>query len=245
MSRQGESVYYNVAVVLAGGVGMRLGEPVPKQYLKIHDRMVFEYAVDAFEQADCIDEIALVCSPEFTALMHETIARNEWKKVKKVLQGGSERYFSTLAAVRAYPENQLQTNLIFHDAARPLVSQRIIRETVLALHTAEAVDVAAPVSDTLLEFDPQTRRVIQIPNRSVWLKGQTPQAFRASVIAKAFEIGLQDPNFTTTDDCTVVMRYLPDIPIRVVFGSERNMKLTFPEDLLTIEKLLVTADPDS
>lgn len=236
--------YRNIAVILAGGVGMRLGKPMPKQYLKIHDRMVFEYTVDAFEKAPGIDEIALVCSAEFESLVKDTISKNQWTKVKKVLRGGSERYFSTLAAIREYRQNLDKTNLIFHDAVRPLVSQRIIRDTVEALNKVEAVDVAAPVSDTILEFDPSTGTVIQIPDRRYWLKGQTPQAFRASVIAKAFEIGLKDPNFNTTDDCTVVMRYLPDTPVYVVLGSERNMKLTFPEDLPTIEKLLKTLDAE-
>jgi 2-C-methyl-D-erythritol 4-phosphate cytidylyltransferase len=243
MIQKGTS-YRNIAVILAGGVGMRLGKPMPKQYLKIHDRMVFEYTVDAFELAPGIDEIALVCSAEFESLVKNTIAKNRWTKVKKVLKGGAQRYFSTLAAVNEYRNNQDHTNLIFHDAVRPLVSQRIIRDTIEALNRVEAVDVAAPVSDTILEYDPNTGQVIQIPDRRCWLKGQTPQAFRASVIAKAFEIGLNDPDFNTTDDCTVVMRYLPDTPVHVVLGSERNMKLTFPEDLPTIEKLLQTPDTD-
>ena len=234
----------NIAVVLAGGVGMRLGKPLPKQYLKIHGRMVFEYTVDAFEKAELIDEIALVCSPEFEGLMLESIEKNQWKKVKKVLFGGAERYFSTLAAVKAFDQDPEHTNLIFHDAVRPLVSQRIIRETVEALNRVTAVDVAAPVSDTILEFDPKSRKVLQIPDRSVWLKGQTPQAFRASVISKAFELGLKDPNFGTTDDCSVVKQYLPEVPVYVVLGSERNMKLTFPEDLPTIERFLQTPEND-
>lgn len=236
--------YRNIAIVLAGGVGMRLGKPMPKQYLKIHDRMIFEYTVDAFEKAPGIDEIALVCSAEFEPLIQQTIEKNKWSKVKKILRGGPERYFSTLAAVQAYAQDQETTNLIFHDAVRPLVSQRIIRDTIEALNHVEAVDVAAPVSDTILEYDRETGKVIQIPDRSCWLKGQTPQAFRASVIARAFEIGLKDPNFSTTDDCTVVLRYLPEVPVHVVLGSERNMKLTFPEDLPTIEKLLKTIDSD-
>lgn len=244
MTQQNHSTYRNIAIVLAGGVGMRLGKPMPKQYLKIHDRMVFEYTVDAFERAPGIDEIAIVCSAEFESLIEQAIDRNKWAKVKKVLRGGPERYYSTLAAIQAFPENQGSTNLIFHDAVRPLVSQRIIRETIEALNCVEAVDVAAPLSDTILEYDPVKGQVVRIPDRRCWLKGQTPQAFRASVIAKAFAIGLNDPDFITTDDCTVVLRYLPHIPIHVVMGSERNMKLTFPEDLPTIEKLLKIPDSD-
>ena len=127
----------NIAVILAGGSGQRFGSALPKQFLPLAGRTVIEYSVGAFEKCDAIDEIAVVMHPDFLPQMQEIIDRNGWKKVRKLLPGGAERYLSTLAALNAY-EGRSDLNLIFHDAARPVVSQRIINETVTALQTHPA-----------------------------------------------------------------------------------------------------------
>ena len=77
-----------------------------------------------------------------------------------------------------------------------------------------------------------------VPDRNRLMRSQTPQAFRVEVIAKAYENALKDADFTTTDDCGVVLRYLPDVPVFIVPGEERNLKLTTPQDLPMIRTLL-------
>ena len=68
-------------------------------------------------------------------------------------------------------------------------------------------------------------------------RGQTPQGFRLSTIRRAYELAWQDPDFAATDDCSVVLKYLPDVPIHIVEGSEHNMKVTAPVDLFIADKL--------
>ncbi|MCM1531571.1 MAG: 2-C-methyl-D-erythritol 4-phosphate cytidylyltransferase [Bacteroides sp.] len=228
---------YNIAVILAGGSGSRMGGDLPKQFLMLGGKTVLEYAVEAFEQNPHIHEIAVVCAPEWKAKVEELTARNAWTKLKKILPGGKERYRSTLSAVEAY-RNTPNVNLIFHDAARPLLSQRIIDEVAQALKTHQAVDVALPCTDTILQVN---GGFIQgVPDRNTLMRSQTPQAFALEVIAKAYDIALKDTNFTTTDDCGTVLRYLPEIPIFIVPGDERNLKLTHPQDLPVLERLVQT-----
>lgn len=222
----------NVAVILAGGVGSRLGLSTPKQFFKVAGKMVIEHTVDVFEHNVHIDEIAIVSNPFYISEMETLVLRNGWKKVKKILKGGSERYESSLVAIKAYEDSSV--NLIFHDAVRPLVSQRIINDVVEALDHYNAIDVALPSADTIIQVDEDF--IESIPDRSKLRRGQTPQAFRLKTIQKAYRIALQDPSFKVTDDCGVVKKYIPDEKIYVVKGEEANMKLTYKEDTYLLDK---------
>mgnify|MGYP002620293932 FL=1 len=221
----------NVAVVLAGGVGKRLGSALPKQFLKIAGKMVIEHAVDAFEKNVHIDEIVIVSNVRYLSEMEEITQRNGWKKVRMILQGGKERYDSSLSAICAYEDEDV--NLIFHDAARPLVTSRIIDDITEALHHHDAVTAALPSADTIIEVDGNF--IKDIPDRSRLRRVQTPQAFKLTVIREAYDIALKDPAFKVTDDCGVVRRYLPLTPIYIVEGEECNMKLTYKEDTDILE----------
>ena len=222
----------NIAVILAGGVGSRLGMGTPKQFFKVAGKMVIEHTVDAFEKNPHIAEIALVSNPFYMADMENMVLRNGWKKVKRILKGGKERYDSSLSAIRAYSGQDV--NLVFHDAVRPLVSQRIIDDVAAALETHEAIDVVLPAVDTIIEAE--DGRIAAIPDRSRLMRGQTPQAFRRDVIEQAYERALTDPEFRVTDDCGVVVRYLPEVPVFLVAGEESNMKLTYKEDTYLLDK---------
>ena len=223
----------NIAIILAGGVGSRLGMSTPKQFFKVAGKMVVEHTIDVFERNQHIDEIAIVSNPALVADFENIVLRNKWRKVKKILKGGAERYNSSLSAITAYQNED--ANLIFHDAVRPLVSQRIIDDVVKALDTHRAVNVAVPSADTIIEVDGDF--ITNIPDRSRLRRGQTPQAFDRQLISDAYDKALKDPNFRTTDDCGVVRTYLPEEPIFVVRGEESNMKLTYREDTYMMDKL--------
>ena len=92
----------NIAIVLAGGVGSRLGLSTPKQFFKVAGKMVVEHTIDAFESNPHIDEIAIVSNPFYIADFESIIIKNGWKKVKKILKGGQERFHSSLSAIKAY-----------------------------------------------------------------------------------------------------------------------------------------------
>ena len=231
----------NIAIILAGGVGSRLGMSTPKQFFKVAGKMVVEHTVDVFERNQRIDEIAIVANPALISDFENIVLRNKWRKVKKILKGGKERYDSSLSAIKAYADEDV--NLIFHDAVRPLVSQRIVSDVVDALASHRAIDVAIPSADTIIEVDDDY--ITAIPDRSRLRRGQTPQAFDRALIAEAYERALKDPEFKTTDDCGVVRRYT-DEPVYVVRGEESNMKLTYREDTYMLDKLfqLKNTEPD-
>lgn len=227
----------NVAIILAGGVGRRTGLSIPKQFLKMAGRTIIEHSVEAFEHHENIDEIAIVVNPMFFHRVEEMIAKNHWKKVKKVLNGGNERYESSLSAIRAYEKDAEKVNLIFHDAVRPLVSARIITDVCALLQEKKAVDVVVPAVDTIVEVSDAKGVIKNIPNREYLRRGQTPQGFRLSVIKEAYEKALLDPNFQATDDCGIVVKYTPEIKVDLVYGEECNVKLTNPEDIYLLDKL--------
>ena len=222
----------NIAIILAGGVGSRLGLSTPKQFFKVAGKMVVEHTIDAFESNPHIDEIAIVSNPFYISDIESIIIKNGWKKVKKILKGGEERYHSSLSAINAYEGEDV--NLIFHDAVRPLVSQRIINDVIEALKTYKAIDVAMPATDTIIETEGDFIR--SIPDRSKLKRGQTPHAFDIESIRRAYEIALKDPHFRVTDDCGVVVKYMPEEPVYVVMGEESNMKLTYKEDTYLLDK---------
>lgn len=225
----------NIAIILAGGAGKRMGCDIPKQFLELNGHTVIEYSIDAFEQENNIDEIAVVVHPEWRKHLEDIFASRGWKKLSHIIDGGEERYMSSLNAIAAYLDYPDDTNLILHDAARPWVSKNIIKHVLEALKEHEAVGVGVPSTDTVWDVRRELsgeRFVARIPERKRMWRAQTPQAFRLPVIRDAYQRALQDPNFTATDDCGVVRQYMPEIKIYLVEGEEQNRKITFKEDLM-------------
>jgi len=217
----------NIAIILAGGKGNRLGADIPKQFIRVNGRMIIEHTIDVFERHPLIDEIAIVSRSEYAEFMRQTVADDGYSKVTKVLTGGKERYHSSLAAIEAYTE---ECNLLIHDGVRPMVSPRIITDCITALRDFEAVEVAVPATDTIIEVDAEGA-ISRIPPRHLLRNVQTPQCFRRSVIARAFSLALADKDFFPTDDCSIVHRYLPEVKIRVVDGEQTNIKITYSRDI--------------
>ncbi|MCQ2182442.1 MAG: 2-C-methyl-D-erythritol 4-phosphate cytidylyltransferase [Bacteroidales bacterium] len=224
----------NIAVILAGGSGMRFGDSTPKQFLRLAGKMVIEHTIDVFEQSERIDEICVVIREDFMREMQDIIERNNYRKVRKILKGGNERYESSLAAIEACTDDE--DNLIFHDAVRPMVNERIINDCIDALEKYQAIDVAVRSTDTIIKVGGDDC-IQSIPDRSELCNGQTPQCFKRGTIRRAYELALQDPGFKTTDDCGVVKKYMPQVPVYVVKGENFNMKLTYLEDLFLLDKL--------
>jgi 2-C-methyl-D-erythritol 4-phosphate cytidylyltransferase len=233
-----------VAVVLAGGSGRRFGGTTPKQARLLAGRSLLERCVAAFDQAPAIDEILVVIAAEL-AVRAATELRH-CSKLVGIVAGGSARSDSTRQAIAAISAISPATsagagdcNVLFHDAARPLVDQRIIADCVTALSGWQAIGVVVPSADTIVEVSGGVLGRV-LPRESL-ARCQTPQGFRLSVIDRAYQLAAADPAFTAisaTDDCGVVRRYLPDVPIGAVPGSERNIKITHPADLDFAEMLL-------
>lgn len=251
----------NIAVILAGGIGARVGGNTPKQLLPLPDgHSVLEHAVNAFEQSPHIHEVCIVMHPDYIAHAEQMLLANAWQKVHHIIPGGKERWESSVNAIRAITHYPLsitlkEINLLLHDAARPFVSQEIIARVCEALEEHEAVTVAIPSTDTVYEM--ADNKVARIPQRSTIMRAQTPQAFRLELIAEAYARALspianshgvasnssqcerplgETPSHNlkeviTTDDCGIVHKHMPHIPIHIVLGEEQNKKITFKEDI--------------
>jgi 2-C-methyl-D-erythritol 4-phosphate cytidylyltransferase len=230
-----------VAVVLAGGVGTRVGLDIPKQLIKIAGRPIIEHTLEVLAASPLIDEILVMMTPGYLDDVRAIIRKGGYDKVSQILEGAQTRNGTTSRALAALGDDEC--NVLFHDAVRPLVSQRIIEDCVAALQQHEAVDTAIPSADTIISVkDDDT--IDDVLPRSVLRRGQTPQGFRLSVIRRAYELADKDPDFVATDDCTVVLRYLPEVPIAVVAGDERNMKVTEPIDVYLADKLFQLTSHD-
>lgn len=224
-----------VAVVLGGGSGSRFGAAIPKQLLTLGGKTLLEHCVAAFAAAPGVDEVLLVMPPAY----HDEAKKLVGDQVSAIIEGGESRAGSVRAALRylgaRHPADD--TGVLLHDAARPLVGQRVIADCVGALKSHDAIGTAVPTADTIVVCT-EDGAMAHVPPRETLMRCQTPQCFRLSVITRAHDLAAADPDFVPTDDCGVVLRYLPDVPVHVVPGSERNIKVTYPGDLAIAEVLL-------
>jgi 2-C-methyl-D-erythritol 4-phosphate cytidylyltransferase len=139
-------------------------------------------------------------------------------------------------------DNPRAVRILIHDAVRPGVSRSLIGRVCAALRSHAVANVVLPVVDTLIEVDADGR-MRRVPNRALLRRVQTPQGFHAPVLFEAYRRALADPDFRATDDCSVVFRYCPEIDIALVPGEERNLKLTYPEDLTVLAHYLTQPLP--
>lgn len=229
----------NIAIILAAGIGKRVGNPLPKQFIELKGKPLILYSLEAFQAHPAIDKIIVVTHADYLDHTKKLIDKKHYSKIAKIIVGGKERYHSSIAAIEACDKiiDKENLNLIFHDAARPLISDTIITKVIECLKQYSAVDTAVPTTDTILIVD-KDLNIKEIPDRSMLFNSQTPQAFKYTIIKEAYALALKDPDFTTADDCKTVKKYLPDIHIHVVLGNTQNMKLTNPEDITIFEKII-------
>ncbi|SEG90857.1 2-C-methyl-D-erythritol 4-phosphate cytidylyltransferase [Thermomonospora echinospora] len=230
-----------VAVVLAGGTGRRIGSATPKQLLEVGGRPILAYAIGAFDGHRGVDEVLVVMARGHVPQATRIVSEHGYGKVSRVVEGGDTRAESTVAALTALAAEPDDTRLLLHDAARPFVTAEVIDRCLAALESHQAVAVGVATPDTVVAV--RDGLVAAMPPRDSLCRFQTPQCFRIGTLRKAYEAALADPAFTATDDCGVVHRYLPDVPIRVVEGDERNLKVTHPLDLVVAEHLAGLAGP--
>ena len=231
----------NIGVILAGGVGARIGLDTPKQLIKIAGRPIMEHTLAIFNEHPMIDEIIVLMARGHLDRVHEIVRKNEFNKVTSVLEGSGTRNDTTQVALRAIADRYSDDgNVILHDAVRPLLAPSIVNDVVRALETNDAVDVAIPSADTIIEVEAgagQYPVIKDVPPRGNLRRGQTPQAFKLSAIQRAYDIAARDEDFVATDDCSVVLRYTPEVPVAVVAGDNSNMKVTEPIDIYIADKL--------
>lgn len=213
------------AIIPAAGQGTRIGGPVPKQFLRLNGKPILHHTLAVFENCGLVESVILVM-PEKDV----EAGRAEWLKqpgiVRNVVAGGVKRQDSVYNGFKA-----LDTDteiVIVHDGVRPFATPQMIRQTVEAASQHGAAITAIPVSDTLKQVTSAGLVERTIDRDGLW-RVQTPQAFRYDVLQIAFEKAFAE-SFYGTDEGALI-EYIGK-QVKVVAGSELNIKITRPEDLI-------------
>ena len=227
----------NVGVLLAGGSGTRMHSELPKQFLVLAGKTLLQHAIDTFSASSAIDEICVVLPHHFI----QAISRTDWLKNDakpiRIVEGGISRTHSSYNAFSAYRAEHKSVNLLYHDAARALLSIRDLENVISALELYDGAVLGIPVVDTIYEVD-ENKTLQRIPERERLWCAQTPQAFRGVQLAAAFTRWEKKGAMPYTDDVSLVKAMLLNIDIHLVESQDFNMKITTPTDLLVAEYYL-------
>lgn len=227
----------NVVVVLAGGEGTRAGLGIPKQFVKVAGKTIIEHTLTALQEVREVDEIVVVMAGRYIDAQRSAL-RGEFSKVSRVVPGGRNRNESTQAALGVLGSDECK--VLVHDAVRPFIDREVVVACIEALDVYDAVDVTVHTPDTMVVVD-EADTVIEIPDRRFLRRGQTPQGFLLSTLRKAYELAAGDDLYEATDDCGVVLRYLPETTMKSVSGTAQNMKVTYAIDVAVADKLFQIA----
>ncbi len=219
------------AIVVGAGAGRRVGG-VEKAFMDVAGRPLLCWSVEVFERASGVDEICLVVAGSSVARAQGLVREWGWRKVSAVVAGGRERQDFVGAGLA--PLRGCEWVLV-HDAARPLVSEAMVRAGLDAARRHGAAVAATAVRDTLKRVPAGSEVVQETVDRAGLWAAQTPQAFRASLLRDAFRQAGDDAG-RYTDDAALVAAM--GHPVAVFPGAPENVKLTHPEDLPLVETLL-------
>lgn len=228
----------NIALILAAGIGSRMGNvDKPKQFLPIYGKPLMVHTIEAFENHDEIDSMVVVTNEEYIDQVKVWCKQYDLSKVKAVVNGGESRQasvFNGLNAIKSIIKDDNDIVLI-HDAARPLISYKIISDNISACKKYHAVDTVIKASDTIVRST-NSSTITDIPIRKELYQGQTPQTFVFSLIYDAHLKALGNVINNVTDDAKLVLSLGHDVYL--VEGSKQNFKITTFDDLMILKALL-------
>ncbi len=216
------------AVILMGGSGERFGSAVPKQFHSISGKKVYQHTLERLYKSRYFHEIILVVPKEWKEKVEE-----ETKDFfgTAVILGGKSRQSSSYLGLLACKSST--EYVLVHDAVRPFVSIDILKRNISAVQLYGAVDTCIPSADTLV-YAPNKEEIAGIPDRSHYLRGQTPQTFSYGLLKRAHEKAIHDNYENASDDCQLVVKL--GEKVHVVMGEERNYKITTELDLFLAEQ---------
>jgi len=216
----------NIAVILAGGRGLRLGNKTPKQMLKLGNKPIISWSVDTFHKHNLIDKIIIVSEKKIIEEIKELFPESSYPKILRFVEGGNERSDSSYNAILC-SEFSAKDIFLFHDAARPFVSEEIITSIINGVKISDACGIYVQATDTITLV--KNSMVDLIPERQSVYAAQTPQGFRYEIIKKAHEINKIEKNKVVTDDVSLVLNM--GFKVSVIIGSYKNIKITTELDL--------------
>ena len=211
-----------IAVIVAAGRGIRAGGTTPKQWQHVSNKRIIDHSIDLFKNNSRISKVMVVLHSEDLDLLNRTDVL--------FTEGGATRSDSVKSGLRALQQIERPDYVLIHDAARPVTSSDLINTLIENLKTTDAVAPALPVSDTLWEVIDE--KVIKIKSRNNIWRAQTPQGFSFNKILEAHNASLSD----ATDDVEVAIA--AGMQVKVISGSEENIKITTPEDFERVMTVL-------
>ena len=218
------------ALIVAGGVGSRMGKDVPKQFIEVLGKPIIAYTIDAFSQNSDVDEIVIVTLEDYIVYCKDVVDTFGFEKVKSIICGGATRQESVYRGLLEITGDFV----LIHDGARPLIKQNVINDCIETVMVKSACAVGVKVKDTLKIAD--TEKIIKAtPDRERIFSIQTPQCFKTSDILSAHKSAM-DSSFFGTDDAVLYERIGGEV--RIVEGDYSNIKITTPIDIAIMEAYL-------
>lgn len=228
----------NIAAILAGGSGLRMGTAVPKQFLEIEGIPVIIRSINAFLKSEKIDKCIVSVSEDFIDYTKELIGRFiRTEKEIFVIKGGKTRG-DTLFGVLSFMKEKgvLEGSIVLtHDAVRPFINNRIIEENIAAAEKYGACNTAIPAVDTML-LSTDGEFIDSVPDRSRLFHAQTPQSFDAGKLYGLIEKTPRDIFEMMTDGCSVFSHHKEKVFL--VKGENYNIKITYPDDLIRAKGII-------
>lgn len=224
--------YYVSAVIVAAGNSTRMGLEISKQFIKLNGECVISHTLKAFEKAEIIDSVVVVCRESDRAEIESIIKEKDYKKVIAVVKGGSERADSVKNGIFSCDEKT--THFAIHDGARPLITEDDIEKVVKKAFETRAAALGTYVTDTIKVVD-ENDCIVSTPVRSDLRAVQTPQVFEKELYLKALDYADKNKQ-PVTDDCKLVENI--GNKVKIVIGSETNIKLTTQSDIKIAEAII-------
>lgn len=227
-------------LILAGGVGARMGNAEkPKQYMELGGRPVIIYTIEKFVICPEFEKVIVLC-PESWVRYTEDLVKKYIPAEDRILvaAGGAARnetIMNGIARIEELGGLDEDTIIVTHDAVRPFVTHRILRENIRFAREMGACDTVIPATDTIVEST-DGDRISAIPDRGRMYQGQTPQSFRAIQLREVYQSLDETEKAILTDACKILT--MKGIPVHLVRGEVFNIKITYPFDLRLAESIL-------
>ena len=222
-----------VAIIPAGGAGLRLGSSIAKQYLLLDGVPVLARTIKIFQQAKIINEIILVVpEDDLISVKKQLLDKYDLTKVRAIVAGGRQRQDSVQNGLSAIADRC--DVVVLHDGVRPLLTEEMISKVVAGAKSCGAASIGVKVKDTVKQTVDSDLVAATLPRNNLWLT-QTPQAFTFDVLQKAYAAAVCD-KFYGTDDASLVERI--GVRVKMIAGSYENIKITTPDDLIIAEAFI-------
>ncbi|MBQ0042957.1 MAG: 2-C-methyl-D-erythritol 4-phosphate cytidylyltransferase [Lachnospiraceae bacterium] len=231
----------NIAMLIAGGSGARMGQDIPKQFLNVYDRPVIIYTLEAFQNHPNIDAIMVVCVKGWETILSAYAKQFNITKLKWIAEGGENGQSSIRNGVEMLSSDSETSDediILIHDAIRPMVSADIISDCIKTCTEKESAITVIPCAEAMLITD-NREDSSALMDRNSLVRTQTPQAFPLSKLVWAHKTALERGITNSVATCTLMV----ELGEKIYFsaGSEKNVKLTTTEDIEIFKALLKTS----